>query len=355
MWGRDAQRLRVATGVALRPPVRRAWVFRARNLVEFPPSIAYGRLFFANNSGVVYAISAKTGKRAWRYASGRCQAMTPAVADHTIYATFLNKPPCNSSAGDLEGELVALSAGVGKVRWRKRIGPSESSPLVEDGAVYVGDWRGFVYRFDGKTGKLVWRFQADGKVKGGVALAGGRVFFGTYGSSVYAVDAATGKEVWRAGAQDRFGGSGNFYSTPAVSYGRVYIGGTDGKMYSFGAASGTLRWSQSTGGYVYASPAVWRDRVYAGSYSGWFYCFDAATGDVVWRFQANGPISGSATIVAGRVYFATLEERTYALDARTGRQVWTFPDGKYSPVVADEKRLYLTGHARVYGLDQAPR
>jgi glucose dehydrogenase len=126
-------------------------------------------------------------------------------------------------------------------------------------------------------------------------------------------------------------------------------------MYSFGAASGTLRWSQSTGGYVYASPAVWRDRVYAGSYSGWFYCFDAATGDVVWRFQANGPVSGSATIVAGRVYFATLEERTYALDARTGRQVWTFPDGKYSPVVADEKRLYLTGHARVYGLDQAPR
>jgi outer membrane protein assembly factor BamB len=355
MWGRDAQRLRVATGSALAPPFRRVWTFRAGSLVEFPPAIAYGRLFFANGAGVVFAIDAKTGKRAWRYESNRCQAMSPAVADHTVYATFLNRPPCNASGDDLEGELVALSTSTGEVRWRGRIGPSESSPLVEDGAVYVGDWRGLVYRFSAATGKLVWRFQAEGEVKGGLALSGNRLFFGTYGSSVYALDARTGKLLWKASGQRHFGGTGNFYSTPAVAYNRVYIGSTDGKVYSFGATSGELRWSQSTGGYVYASPAVWQGRVYAGSYSGSFYCFDAATGDVLWRFQPHGEISGSATVVAGRVYFATLSERTYALDARTGRELWSFPDGKYASVVADERRLYLTGYARLYGLDQRRR
>jgi hypothetical protein len=30
--------------------------------------------------------------------------------------------------------------------------------------------------------------------------------------------------------------------------------------------------------------------------------------------------------------------------------VWTYPDGQYSPVVADADRLYLTGNARIYGL-----
>jgi hypothetical protein len=50
------------------------------------------------------------------------------------------------------------------------------------------------------------------------------------------------------------------------------------------------------------------------------------------------------------VYFATLSGRTYALDARSGALLWTFPDGKYSPVVADSKRLYLIGYARIYGL-----
>ena len=83
-----------------------------------------------------------------------------------------------------------------------------------------------------------------------------------------------------------------------------------------------------------------------------FFCFDAATGDVLWSFRANGPISGSPTIIAGRVYFATLAQRTYALDAATGHLVWTFPDGKYSPVVADTKRLYLVGYTRLYGLEE---
>jgi outer membrane protein assembly factor BamB len=121
-------------------------------------------------------------------------------------------------------------------------------------------------------------------------------------------------------------------------------------MYSFGATSGRLLWSQSTGDYVYSSPAVWRRKVYAGSYSGRFYAFDAATGDVVWRFKANGEISGSPTIMNGVVYFATLKERTYALDARNGNVLWTFADGKYTPVVADRERLFLVGHARVYGM-----
>jgi outer membrane protein assembly factor BamB len=167
---------------------------------------------------------------------------------------------------------------------------------------------------------------------------------------VYALDARTGKLLWKAGAQHRLGNRGTFYSTPAAAYGRVYIGSTDGKVYSFGASTGKLRWAQGTGGYVYSSPAVWRRRVYVGSYSQKLICFDAATGDEKWSFYARGPISGSPTIVNGVVYFATLKERTYALDARTGRQLWQFPDGKYTPVVADAKRLYLVGYARIYGM-----
>jgi outer membrane protein assembly factor BamB len=169
---------------------------------------------------------------------------------------------------------------------------------------------------------------------------------------VYALAARTGRVLWRASAQPRFGSTGRFYATPAVAYGRVYLGSTDGKVYSFGAATGDLRWSQSTGAYVYSSAAVWRDRIYAGSYSHKFTCFDAATGNIIWQFTANGPISGSATVIAGRVYFATLAGRTYALDARTGAPVWTFPDGKYTPVVADATHLYLTGYTRIYGLVQ---
>jgi outer membrane protein assembly factor BamB len=350
-YGHDAQRLRFANGIALAPPFKRAWTFRARTLVEFPPAVAYGRLFFANNAGVLFAIGAKNGRKAWKYVSHRCVAASPAVDGHVVYETFMNAPPCNRKpSSKLTGELIAFAPGHGKVLWRKKIYPSESSPVVTAGSVFVGDWSGRIYAFGKRNGKLRWVTKLRGQVKSGVSVAGERLFVGDYSGRVYSLSLRSGKILWQAKAQPRFGQEGNFYGSPAVAYGRVYIGATDGKLYSFGASSGKLRWSQSTGGFVYASPAVWRDRVFAGSYSHRFYAFDAATGSVLWQFKANGPISGSATVVAGRVYFATLKGTTYALDATSGRPVWTFPDGKYSPVVADASRLYLIGNARLYGL-----
>jgi outer membrane protein assembly factor BamB len=334
----------------LRPPFEKRWLFRGGSLLEFPPVVGYGRLYVASNAGSLFALRAATGRLAWRYRSGRCVAASPALAGGLVYEAFLNRPPCNSSRSDLDGEIAAFKAESGKIRWRRVIGPSESSPIVAGGLVFVGDWKGRVYAFEARTGKLRWSYQTDDKVKGAVAVAGSRVYVGSYDGHVYALGARTGRLIWRASGQERLGGTGTFYSTPAIAYGRVYIGSTDGKVYSFGATSGQLRWSQSTGGYVYASPAVWRLRILVGSYSGRFYALDAATGDVRWQFTANGPISGSATVLGNLVYFSTLERRTYALEAATGRVVWTFPDGQYSPVVSDDKRVYLVGYARIYGM-----
>ena len=58
-YGQNAERQRFANGVQLAPPFSRAWTFRAQALVEFPPAVAYGRLFFANNNGVLFAVGAQ--------------------------------------------------------------------------------------------------------------------------------------------------------------------------------------------------------------------------------------------------------------------------------------------------------
>jgi outer membrane protein assembly factor BamB len=353
MYGLTATRTR-SVNLPLRPPFRRVWRYQASSLVEFPPALGYGRLFFSTNSGILTAISQKNGQWAWKYRSRRCVAATPALGPHahgTVYETFLNRPPCNALTGGHgdDGEVVALSVGHGDVHWRYTIGPSESSPLIVDDRLYVGDWNGDVWAFDANHGGLLWRTHVGGAIKGGLAYAGGRLYVGSYDGHVYCLT-TSGQIVWKASAQPRLFGHATFYSTPAVAYSRVYIGSTDGKVYSFGATTGKLRWSRSTGGYVYASPAVWRQTVYAGSYSRRFFALDAATGDVRWSFDANGPISGSATVIGGIVYFSTLKQMTYALDATTGRLLWSFPDGAYTPVVAVKDRLFLVGFGIIYGM-----
>jgi outer membrane protein assembly factor BamB len=52
--------------------------------------------------------------------------------------------------------------------------------------------------------------------------------------------------------------------------------------------------------------------------------------------------------MAGAVYFSTLAGKTWALDTRTGKVVWTFPDGRYTPLVADAERTYIVGRNKIH-------
>jgi outer membrane protein assembly factor BamB len=355
MYGYDAARLRAPLGFKVHPPFRRApvWTFRAHALLEFPPAIAYSRIYIVNNSGTVFALHQQSGKVLWKYRTHRCSAASPAVGNHLVFVSLLNKPPCNASHG-VDGKVIAFDAETGRIRWQRTIGPSESSPLVADGMVIVGDWSHDIYAFTAASGNLRWHFKAGGLVKGAISQSGNRVYFGAYDTHVYALDLHTGKQIWRASSQPRIGRTGTFYANAAVAYGRVYIGATDGKMYSFGATTGKLRWSNGTGDFIYSSAAVWRGNVLVGSYDGYFYSFDAATGDIRWRFHAGAKISGSASVIDGVVYFSTLSGRTFGLNARNGKLVWSYPTGQYAAAVASKSRLYIIGYSKLYALIRQP-
>jgi outer membrane protein assembly factor BamB len=347
----DVERVGYGAGIELRPPFEQRWVVRGRNLLEFPPVVAYGRLYVGTNPGRFLAIDADTGRIVWEKRLGRCIASSPTVADGVVYQALMDPSPCGDPDRDAPGYIVALDAETGRELWRFEAGVIESSPALVDGVLYFGSWDRKVYALDVQTHQVRWTFETGNEVKAAPAYSGGTIYIGSYDGQMYALDAQTGQERWSTGAQGGLGGSGNFYATPAVAYGRVFVGNTDGKVYAFGAESGDLLWSQSTGGFVYSSAAVWQQTVYVGSYDGNLYAFDAATGDVRFSFPTGGRISGAATVIDGVVYVSTLEEKTFGLDAETGQELWTFPDGKYTPIVADEQRVYLTGFARIYGLE----
>ena len=284
------------------------------------------------------------------FASHRCSWASPAVGGGLVYETFLDSSDCGVHTAHPSGEVVAFAARTGRVRWSRRLAPTESSPLLADGLVLVGDWDGNVTALDAKTGRTHWVYRADGAGEG-LARARRRTGVRRFLRRARLCPIRAHRRARVAGfraAALRLLGAVLLDAGGRVRPGLPRLDRRQGLLVR--RRDGKLRWSHSTGGYVYSSPAVWRRLVLVGSYDGSFYALDAATGDVRWRFRANGPISGSATVIAGIVYFSTLRERTYGLDARTGRLVWSFPDGKYSPIVADAKRIYLVGLGRLYGL-----
>jgi outer membrane protein assembly factor BamB len=352
-YGFDLARTHAAPPLHLRPPFRKLWAVHGDgSLIEFPPVLDRGRLFLGTNYGLVFSVDAARGRVVWKRQFPGCVAASPAAGKGVVYVGFMDPPPCRGTAPSF---LAALDERSGRVLWRFRAGVIETSPLLGGGRVYFGSWDHRVYALDARTGRLDWSFATGDRVKGGVAFADGKVFAGSYDGRLYALDATTGKLRWAAG------GLGGLYATPSVAHGRVFVGSTNGRVYAFTTAGGRLIWSTPTGSFVYSPVALSGASAYVGSYDHRFYALSQLTGGVRWSFDAGAPISGAPTVLDGLVYFSTCgscstyeqnprARRTYALDGRNGRVVWRFPDGEYSPVVADRERVYLTGYTALYGL-----
>ena len=367
MYGFDPARSHLAADFPHRPPFRTLWNVQTGGYIEFPPVVADGRVFVANQKGLFLALGTKTGNVVWRKEFARCTAAGPAVARGLVFHATMFPGRCvRGRSGAQSGFVIAMDADTGRVRWRFDTAAVESSPLVAGGLVYVGAWDQKVYALDVRTGKLRWSYDTGSRISGSAAYSNGAVYIGVDDGHVFALDARTGKLRWRASSFSRFGRREYFYATPTVAYGRVYLGNTDGTLYAFGARTGRLLWAQPAGTYVYTAAAVWQKRVFVGTYDGAFSAFDAATGDRLWRWEAPSAVHGAPTVMAGLVYFSSAsgnlapgaqryvkrgKRGTYALDARTGRLVWRWPGmGQFSPIVADNERVYLTGSTRVLGL-----
>jgi outer membrane protein assembly factor BamB len=358
LYGYNDDRTRAFTGQSnLHPPFRVGWRFGGNALIEFPPVIQGNVMYFMDDGATAKAVNTTTGKQIWLTHLGKLSAASPAIARRQQLIVVPVLSDHGSSPGG--GRVVALSMKTGRVRWSDSLpSGSESSPLVSGHSVYLGDQAGTVYGLNVTTGHVEWTFHASGSVKGGLALSGGLLYFGDYSGRVYAIRALNGHRVWSASTSgSQFGfGAGNFYSTPAVAFGRVYLGNTDGFVYSFAASNGQLAWSHSTGAYVYASASVGDvpgigPTVYVGSYDGDFYALNARSGAVRWAHPSGGRISGSSTIINNVVYYSVLgTHRTIGLNAATGRVEYTFPDGAFTPMIADPGHLYLSGYDKIYQL-----
>jgi outer membrane protein assembly factor BamB len=376
MYGYDPQRTH-EVGFMVRPPFRKLWARRTGNVIEFPPSLGGGLLFVAQDRGHLLAIDTRNGEVRWRKYLRHCSAASPAVTTDIVYMSYMQPAPCARYPRTQPGFVVAIryrsKKGMllksGQELWRFKTGAVESSPLLVKDTLYVGSWDHHVYAIDisGRRPRLRWRFLADAEVNSSVAYVGGMVFFGTDGGSVYGLNARTGREQWRSTSFSRFGRREYFYATPTVAFGRVYIGNTDGTLYAFGARTGHLLWAQHAGSYVYTAAAIWHRFVIIGTYNGDLIAYDAATGDVRWRHVAPSAIHGAPTVLDNIVYFSTCPvcgshgsrsskqgpAGTYGVRASNGTLVWRFGAGRYSPVVADTKQMYVAGFTTVYGF--APR
>lgn len=348
----DRQRTGYLPVNGIRPPFKRLWKYGDKPLLEFPPAIVDGTMYFVDNDGFAHALDTQTGRTRWTRKIATLNATTPTYSRGRLYIANLEP-----------GQVLSLNAKNGKTIWKKALPcRSESSPLVLRGRMYFGCENGVLYAVKTKNGQQVWETSVAGAIKGAPAYENGTLYVGDYGGAMTAVRASNGEVRWQTQALGPgLGQPGAFYSTPAVAFGRVYIGNNDSRVYSFDADTGELAWTFSTGGYVYSGPTVAQvpgtpPTVYIGSFDGNVYALDAKTGKARWTYDMGGRVIGSLSVIGRIVYASTFDDTwTYGISAKSGERVFGFHTGAYMPALSDGKNLYLVGYSSIHALEPMTR
>jgi len=199
---------------------------------------------------------------------------------------------------DSHGMLHTRIASSGTIAWEVKFeGYTISTiPTVADDVVIVGFLNALgIVALSSENGKVLWSFSTDSPVISSPAYSN-NFYFGSSNGVVYAVS-KDGREVWRT----RLGGS--IETTPAVAFGRVYVGAGDGSLYALNASNGKLLWKYTTGGPIVASPIVSLNGiVYVGSADGKVYALDAKNGELVWSDNTGASIEVTPVLDNGMLF-----------------------------------------------------
>ncbi len=149
-----------------------AWEYRTYSVrgLEATPIVSDGVMFITLPWSKVIALDAASGKELWQF-----DPKVPGETGRYLCCDVVNRGVALWKGavfvGTLDGRLIKLDAGTGKVLWsvdtvenRKKVYTITGAPRVVGGLVVIGnggaeyDARGYVSAYDADSGKLVWRF-----------------------------------------------------------------------------------------------------------------------------------------------------------------------------------------------------
>ena len=333
------------------------WSFKTGARITSSPAVADGLVYFESYDGYLYALDAVAGTLAWKFHTAGERRFTAKSLHGFIpsgesmpdpFDVYLSSPAVWKSSvyfGSGDGNVYALSATTGKLRWKFHTGNViHGSPAIAAGTLYIGSWDSYLYALDATNGAVRWRFKtgvdpANGNQQGiqaSAAVMNGVVYFGCRDAHLYAVDAATGKARW---AFDTKGAWVN--TTPAVRDGKVYFGTADGRtFYELQAATGRVIYSHQFSWYFFASPTIVENFAYVANWDGQLTAIDLTAQTPVWVFRTDASEKNRAKYLKpdGSMNFRaamTAVDGFYDDLPIALSKIWTMGSFLSSPVVVD--------------------
>jgi len=192
---------------------------------------------------------------------------------------------------------------------------------------------------------LLWSFQTESWIISSPVMGFGRVFIGSSDGKVYSINLIDGSKVWEFDTGD------DIEASPLLLEGAIYVGNLSGEFFSLDAHTGQVRWKYKCQNSIYGSANWVRNPnnkkllILVGSYDNRLYCFEAATGKLNWSYETDNYINGTPATDGVHVVFGGCDELLHILSISDGTKAGEVWAGSYIPGSAAfvENRAYL-GH-----------
>jgi alcohol dehydrogenase (cytochrome c) len=219
------------------------------------------------------------------------------LMNHRTYDAQRYSPLARINGSNVKSLKLAYAVALGGTSVNENL---ESTPLAEDGLLYVVDHWGVLYKIDGRSGeagRILWRMDPGQEklplANRGAALWGNLVVtVANYPARVIATDKETGKVAWEANLSD---GQADLQLTaaPLAVKDKIVIGAAGGDhgvrdfIVALDGATGKLSWRK----YVVPAPGepgsdTWKDSNNAWQTGGgamWVTgSYDVASNQVLW-------------------------------------------------------------------------
>jgi outer membrane protein assembly factor BamB len=243
--------------------------------------------------------------------------------------------------------FLAINKKTGKLVWEnadpgaKVLHGSWSNPTYAEingkPQVLFPGGNGWLYSFEPKTGKLIWKF--DLNPKDSKWVLGGR---GTRNNVISTAVVWDDKAYIGVGQDPEHGeGGGNLWVIDATQTGDV----TD-KAVVWHVGGDDFHRTMSTA-------AIVDGLLYIPDLSGFVYCFDAKTGQLHWKYDAFAAIWGSAFVADGKVYIGDEDGDVAVLKAGKKLELlgeYNMGSAVYTTPVARDGVLFVVTRTQLFAL-----
>ncbi|MEQ8187251.1 MAG: PQQ-binding-like beta-propeller repeat protein [Candidatus Eremiobacterota bacterium] len=332
-----------ASEYELMPPLEETWEFKTKGSVLNSPSI-YSEAVYVSSEEKLYAVKFHTGKELWSL--DMAVNSTPCVNDHALFT------------GSLDNKFYSLDRMTGKQLWKyKTHGEIKSSPLIEEGLVYFGSEDGTLYALDEIKGHKVWDFSTNGQIKAPPALYRGIIYINSTDNYIYGLNASTGDEIWKYNLNTEG-------DMPVIYKEQLIITDNMSRLHFFNSRTGEkIRDIQLTGNL--SGMAVLDNIIYITSTEGVIFALNGLSCEETWKQNFNISFTGAPVIANGVIYAGTMEGELYSivmkekkkfLKKRPGfKHFSTNVGGKIMAPPAIASGLIITGSRNLYCLKTAGR